>query len=73
MTMPKAIHWRGAFGEWMPEDTPMMAIRWRGAFGEWMPKEHQKTPLISSKNYGIILSKDLEKLYAHYQTCIRIA
>ena len=24
-------------------------------------------PLIPSKNYAIILSKDLEKLYAHYQ------
>ena len=32
-----------------------------------------KTPLISSKNYEIILSKDLEKLYARYQTCIGIA
>ena len=47
-------------------------VHWKAAFlaGDQHPT---KLPLITSKNYGIILSKDLEKLYAHYQTCIRIA
>ena len=47
-------------------------VHWKAAFlaGDQHPT---KLPLITSKNYEIILSKDLEKLYAHYQTCIGIA
>ena len=41
--------------------------QWQITFG------HERKPLISSKDYGIILSKNLEKLYAHNKTCIGIA
>ena len=34
------------------------------------PLAQKLAPLTTSKNYEIILSKDLEKLYAYYQACI---